>query len=107
MKRVLRFEFLETLELATEASASRDGLDQGEGTREGRPQRWTRVRLVHLGAQGERTSKGRIQARGRAAPDREGNGSVGNYLLQAVQESATVVEKAIETAGLMLGTDKS
>jgi len=70
---------------------------------------WTKAReLVKVARRDgpERTSKGRIQARGRTAPDREGNGSVGNYLL-LYKSQLPVVEKAIETAGLMLGTDKS
>jgi hypothetical protein len=35
------------------------------------------------------------------------DGSVGNYLLQALKSQLPVVEKALEAAGLMLGTDKS
>ena len=37
----------------------------------------------------------------------EGNGTMGDRLLQVVPESVPVVEKAIETAALMLGSDRS
>jgi hypothetical protein len=38
---------------------------------------------------------------------RAGNGTVGDYLPQAVQDQNPIVEQAIETAPLMLRTDKS
>ena len=47
------------------------------------------LRKCNLGAQGPSAPQGRVQAGGRATPDGEGNGSVGDYLLQALQESVT------------------
>ena len=46
---------------------------------------WGAVRKCNLGAQGPGTPQGRAQTGGREVPDGEGNGSVGNYLLQALQ----------------------
>jgi hypothetical protein len=51
--------------------------------------------------------KGSVQAGGGEGTDRAGIGTVGDYLLQAVQARVPVVEQAIKTAALMLGTDKS
>ena len=47
------------------------------------------VRKCTLGAQGSGAPEGRVQTGSRATPDGEGNGTVGDHLLQAVQESVT------------------
>ena len=36
-----------------------------------------------------------------------GNGAVGDYLLQVLPRQMPVIEKAIKTAALMLGSDRS
>jgi hypothetical protein len=41
------------------------------------------------------------------APDRAGDRAAGNYLFQVYKSQLPVIERAFETAGLMLGNDKS
>jgi hypothetical protein len=40
-------------------------------------------------------------------PDRQGHRAVGNPLFQGLQSQLPVIEQALETAALMLGSDKS
>jgi hypothetical protein len=47
-------------------------------------QGWRNVRLCNLVAQSEGTAEGRVQMRGRTAPNREGNGAVGDFVLQSL-----------------------
>jgi len=51
--------------------------------------------------------KRRIQAGSGKGTDRQGNRTLGDYLFQTLQERIPVIEQAIETAALMLGTAKS
>lgn len=44
-----------------------------------------------------------VQAGGGAAPDRLGDGALGDHLLQPLPQQIPAVEQAIETAGAMLG----
>ena len=60
------------------------GWTKAPGTRQGRAQRWDRVRVCTLGAQSQRTPEGRIQERGRATPHGERNGAVGDSLFQSL-----------------------
>ena len=56
-----------------------DGVDQSQGTGEGGAEGRTGVRLCNLGAQSAGTAQRGIQARGREAPDREGNRTRGRF----------------------------
>jgi hypothetical protein len=48
-----------------------------------------------------------VQEGDREGTDRKGNGTAGDYQLQALREPMPVIEKTIETAALMLGSDRS
>src|SRR5260370_37748891 len=72
----------------TEAAASRNRLDKGKGARQGGEEGWGEVRLCTLGAQSQGTAQGTIPTRGRAASYGQRNRTLGDYLLQALQESA-------------------
>src|SRR6266851_8067027 len=72
-----------------EAAASRNRLDKGKGARQGSKEGWGEVCLCTLGAQSQGAPQGTIPTRGRAASYRQRNGILGNYLLQALQESVT------------------
>ena len=63
------------------------GWTKATGARQGGAEGWSGVRLCTLGAQGKGTPEGTIQEGGRAAPDGERNGGMGDHLLQALQES--------------------
>jgi hypothetical protein len=82
-------------------------MDEGTGIGEGCEEGWAGVRLCNLVAQSTLTAERRVQAGGREGTDGAGIGTVGDYLLQAVQDPDSRGEQAIETAALMLGTDKS
>jgi hypothetical protein len=65
------------------------------------------VRKCNLGAQGPGATQGRVQAGGRAAPTGKETEAWEIIYFKPYKSQLPVVEKAIETAGLMLGTDKS
>ena len=82
-------------------------LDEGEGVGESGACGGSEIRLCTLGAQSEHDAQGRIQA------------GVNHYLtgketepsellyFKVYKSQIGVIEKALETAGLMLGSDKS
>ena len=64
--------------------------------------------MCNLVAPGAENTQGAVQAEGREGTDGAGNGTVGDYLLQTVPEpEIPVIERAIETAAQMLGSDRS
>ena len=48
-----------------------------------------------------------FKAGGRKGTEGKGNGTMGGYLLKIYQSQTPVIERAIETAALMLGSDRS
>jgi transcriptional regulator of met regulon len=88
-KLILPHDHPRTSHASTEATVTRNGLDKGEGARQGRAKGWSRVHLCTLGAQGEGTAEGRIQAGSRAAPDGERDRAVGDSLFKGLQEPIT------------------
>src|SRR6266702_3799144 len=70
-----------------EAEIERGRMDEGIGARETGPRGGSAVRLCNLVAHGSRDAERTIQARGGKGTDRTGNRTVGDYLLQALQES--------------------
>ena len=62
---------------------------------------------MHLGAQGKGTSAGTIQEGGREAPDGEETEPWEIIYFKLYKSQLRVVEQALETVALMLGTDKS
>jgi len=65
-------------------------MDKGQGVGKGGPEGRAEVRLCTLGAQGQLDAQGGIQARGRAAPDRAGDRTTRDPLLQGVQKPAAL-----------------
>src|ERR1700686_769478 len=61
-------------------------MDEGTGVGESGPEGGAGVRLCNLAAQGSLTAEGSVQAGGGEGINRAGNGTVGDYLLQAVQD---------------------
>src|SRR5439155_2104964 len=70
-----------------EAEIERGRMDEGIGTRETGPRGGSAVRLCNLVAQGPFATQGTIQAGGRQGIDREGYGTMGDHLFQAVPKS--------------------
>jgi hypothetical protein len=60
-----------------------------------------------LGAQCSGNANRGLQAGSGEGTDREGNGALRADLLQVYKSRIPVIEQAIETAALMLGSDKS
>jgi hypothetical protein len=58
-------------------------------------------------AQSSRTPQGGIQTRGLEAPDRKGDWPWEILYFKAYKSQLPVIEQALETAGLMLGSTKS
>jgi hypothetical protein len=82
-------------------------VDEGAGASEaGAPGR-TAFRLCNLVAPSPGDAEGGLQAGGAKGTDGKGNGAVGADLFKVYKSQIPVIEQAIETAGLMLGTDKS
>ena len=63
--------------------------------------------MCNLVAPSAGDAQGTVQAGSRAETYGAGNRTVGDRLLQTVPAPMPVIEKAIETAALMLGSDKS
>src|SRR5713226_1496017 len=61
-------------------------MDEGTGVGESCQKGWAGVRLCNLAAQGALPAEGSVQAGSGAGTDRAGIGTVGDYLLQAVQD---------------------
>src|SRR6478752_7227712 len=61
-------------------------MDQGIGACESCEEGWAGVRLCNLAAQGALNAQGSVQAGGGEGTDGAGIGTVGDYLLQAVQD---------------------
>jgi hypothetical protein len=64
-------------------------------------------RLCNLVAQSPRDAERAVQAGGGEGTHREGDGALGDYYFKLYQSQHAVVERAIETAALMLGSDRS
>jgi hypothetical protein len=64
-------------------------------------------RLCNLVAQSPRDAERAVQAGGGEGTHREGDGALGDYYFKLYQSQHAVVERAIETAALMLGSDGS
>ena len=79
----------ENLTCIPKQPAAGDWLDEGARAGKGGTEGGGAVRKCTLVAQSASASQRRVQAGGRATPDGEGNGSVGDRLLQAMQEPAT------------------
>ena len=75
-----------------------EGAGVGESCQEG----WAGVRLCNLAAQSTLTAEGSVQA-----GSGEGTNGAGDGTMELYKTQISVVEQAIETAALMLGTDKS
>ena len=84
-----------------------DGVDQSPGVGQGGPEGRAEVRLCTLGAQGQFDAQGGIQARGRAAPDRARDRATRDPYFKVYKSQLPVIEEALETVGLMLGSNKS
>src|SRR5450755_374267 len=82
-------------------------MDEGTGVGESGEEGRAGVRLCNLAAQGALAAEGSVQAGGGEGTYGAGIGTMGDYLLQLYKTQIPVVEQAIETAALMLGTDKS
>jgi hypothetical protein len=97
--------------LADVACAKHDvvpsGLEQGHGAREGGPQRWQWVRQCNLVAQSKGTPQGRLQTSGGLPSDGQRNRAWEIIYFKLYKSQLPVVERALEIAALMLGTDKS
>src|SRR5512146_2119806 len=61
-------------------------MDEGAGVGESRQKEWAGVRLCNLAAQGALPTEGTVQAGGGEGTNRAGIGTLGDYLLQAVQD---------------------
>src|ERR1700722_10838972 len=61
-------------------------MDEGTGVGESGPEGWAGVRLCNLAAQSALNAERRVQAGSRAGADGAGIGTVGDYLLQVVQD---------------------
>src|SRR5438067_833696 len=61
-------------------------MDEGIGVGEGCPEGWAGVRLCNLAAQGALATKRSVQAGGGKGTHRAGIGTMGDYLLQALQD---------------------
>src|SRR5438477_11161923 len=59
-----------------------EGIRAGQGGQEG----WSGVRLCNLAAQSALAAKGSVQAGGGEGTNRAGIGTMGDYLLQALQD---------------------
>ena len=82
-------------------------MDEGLRTGEGRAERRSEVRLCNLVAQGPRDAHGRIQEEvEKELTGKEKEPSEIVYF-KLYKSQIPVIEQAIETAALMLGTDKS
>jgi hypothetical protein len=82
-------------------------MDQSPGVGEGGPEGRAGVRLCALGAQGQLDAQGGIQAGGRAPPDRQETEPHEILYFKVYKSQLPVIEEALETAGLMLGSNKS
>ena len=63
--------------------------------------------MCNLAAEGTLHAEGSVQAGSGEGTNWTGIGTVGDYLLKLYKTQIPIVEQAIETAALMLGTDKS
>src|SRR6266851_6455268 len=61
-------------------------MDEGAGVGESRQEGWAGVRLCNLAAQSALNAERSVQTGGREGTHRAGIGTVGDYLLQAVQD---------------------
>jgi hypothetical protein len=83
-------------------------MDEGTGLGESSAQGSAEVRLCNLVAQSEDAAEGSISTGGGAGADRGGQRTAGACLFQALYKSQiAIIEQALETAALMLGSDRS
>src|SRR5436190_1660220 len=80
-----------------------EGTGAGESGAEGR----AGVRLCNLAAQGTLNAEASVQAGGGAGTNRAGIGPWEIIYFKLYKTQIPIIEQAIETAALMLGTDKS
>src|SRR5437868_6033250 len=61
-------------------------MDEGTGVGQGSQEGWARVRLCNLAAQSALPAKGSVQTGSGEGTNRAGIGTMGDYLLQALQD---------------------